>query len=142
MWMEVKAQKSFLGLPLSISQAFSCIPSWPRIPVFIRSHPEHGWMPVCPAPPRRAHAPYSGSRTNSDGSLGRLIPQGLLALTRNWYWQPGDRSSMTRYVSKVEATDCCQTCEPVGQRERRGNTCCVSSGLRLSLPSLGSTLGG
>lgn len=28
-------------------------------------------------------SPYSGSRTNSEGSLGRLIPQGLLALTLN-----------------------------------------------------------
>lgn len=25
---------------------------------------------------------------------------------------------MTRYVSKVEATDCCQTCEPVFHRGR------------------------
>lgn len=27
---------------------------------------------------------------------------------------------MTRYVSKVEATDCCQTCEPAFYRGREG----------------------
>lgn len=146
-WMEVKTQKSFLG-PGAVSVHLPCFflslvgpgSLFLSEPIKTNRTEPRGTSPSC-----SSHSPYSGSLTNSEGSLGKLIPQGLLALTRNWYWQPGDRSSMTRYVSKVEATDCCQTCEPVGQREGRGaegNTHCVSSGLRLSLPCLGSTLVG
>lgn len=125
--MEVKTQKSFLG-PRASSEhlpGFFLHPSLVQDPCFYQDPSKQttqsrGGFLCAAVPPCSALSPYSGSRTNSDGSLGRLIPQGLLALTRNWYWQPGDRSSMTRYVSKVEATDCCQTWEPVGQRVRRG----------------------
>ena len=54
-----------------------------RVPASVRPLARHlastDWGPGC-----ARDSPYSGSLTNSEGSLGRLIPQGLLALTRNW----------------------------------------------------------
>lgn len=79
-------------LALSISQAVSCDPTSFRAMVFIGTrestslyqHTDSTGGRLCAsAPPCCAYSPYSGSLTNSDGSLGKLIPQGLLALTRN-----------------------------------------------------------
>lgn len=60
------------------------------------------------------YSPLPTSRViDSVGGLGLLIPTTLFALTRNWYTEPGVRSSTTVDVVDTNGTGACQWLTPV-----------------------------